>query len=460
MMYSRLKISRSLLSDDGLICISIDDIEKANLRKICDEVFGEFNLIAEMVVLTGANQSGEGVKVQTNTEYCIVYCKDAESVKVNRVDKVEESLRNLNDAPTALETRPDMGYSIYFHPVTGAIIPLHDYDKTRIYLNKEDLVYRDDPKLISEGFIPLRPGFRANKLHRWRWGIDTFMERLEEVVIERSSSGKFIPKFRQSGFNAPKNILQYGGGATEVSELFDGHKVFDYPKSKKLIGRLLDIFSDKDSIVLDFFGGSGTTAHAVLEANQRDGGARRFIVVQLDEPTVERSVANALGYKSISDLCKERIRRAGKKSEDLNAVAVRCTGFRVLKIDTSNMADIYYAPDALDKAKFDLFVENIKPDRTTEDLLFQVMIDWGVDLALPIAKQTIQGKDVLLVDGNALAACFDGHGGVDEDFVKELAKVQPLRAVFRDAGFKDSSVKINVEQIFKLLSPATEVKCI
>jgi adenine-specific DNA-methyltransferase len=135
-------------------------------------------------------------------------------------------------------------------------------------------------------------------------------------------------------------------------------------------------------------------------------------------------------------------------------------GFRVLKIDGSNMADIYYAPDALEKPNLDLFVDNIKPDRTPEDLLFQVMLDWGVDLALPIAKQALQGKDVFLVDGNALAACFDGHGGVDEDFVKELAKHQLLRVVFRDAGFKDSSVKINVEQIFKLLSPATEVKCI
>ncbi len=163
----------------------------------------------------------------------------------------------------------------------------------------------------------------------------------------------------------------------------------------------------------------------------------------------------------MAEIAKERLRRAAKRiAETGKEIEEFDPGFRVLKIDSSNFSEVYYSPDALEKPNLDMFVDNIKPDRTPEDLLFQVMLDWGVDLALPIAKQAIQGKDVFLVDGNALAACFDGHGGVDEDFVKELAKVRPLRAVFRDAGFKDSSVKINVEQIFKLLSPATEVKCI
>ena len=203
-------------------------------------------------------------------------------------------------------------------------------------------------------------------------------------------------------------------------------------------------------------------------------------MVQAAEPVGEKSEAKKLGYVQIAEISKERIRRAGKKIKDelgkqkdekqpsmldedssfIPHPSSLDTGFRVLKIDTSNMADIYYAPDALDKAKFDLFVDNIKPDRTPEDLLFQVMLDWGVDLALPITKQSIQGKDVFFVDGNALAACFDASGSIDEAFVKELAKHQPLRVVFRDAGYKNSAVKINVEQIFKLLSPITEVKCI
>ena len=180
-------------------------------------------------------------------------------------------------------------------------------------------------------------------------------------------------------------------------------------------------------------------------------------MVQLPEQCGEDSAAFKAGYKTIGDITKDRIRRAGESFVGEKSTDV---GFRVLKIDTSNMADVYYAPDALDKAKFDLFVDNIKPDRTPEDLLFQVMLDWGVDLALPISKQSIQGKDVFFVDGNALAACFDASGSIDEAFVKELAKHQPLRVVFRDAGFKDSAVKINVEQIFKLLSPSTEVKSI
>jgi adenine-specific DNA-methyltransferase len=180
--------------------------------------------------------------------------------------------------------------------------------------------------------------------------------------------------------------------------------------------------------------------------------------VQLPEPCTEDSEGYKAGYKTIAEVSKERIRCAGVKIS--KSTKSGDTGFRTLKIDTSNMTDIYYAPDALDKANFDLFVDNIKPDRTAEDLLFQVMLDWGVDLALPIAKETIQGKEVFFVDGNALVACFDARGGVDEEFVKALAKHQPLRVVFRDAGFKDSAVKINVEQIFKQLSPSTEVKCL
>ena len=199
-----------------------------------------------------------------------------------------------------------------------------------------------------------------------------------------------------------------------------------------------------------------------MTLNSQDGGNRKFILVQLPETCDESTEAFKAGYKTIAEISKERIRRVGKKLLEgkCHQDWKKDIGFRVLKIDTSNMADVYYSPDALDKAKFDLFVDNIKPDRTPEDLLFQVMLDWGVDLALPITKQSIQGKDVFFVDSNALAACFDASGSIDEAFVKELAKHQPLRVVFRDAGYKNSAVKINIEQIFKLLSPATEVKCI
>ena len=203
-----------------------------------------------------------------------------------------------------------------------------------------------------------------------------------------------------------------------------------------------------------------------MRMNSEDNGKRKFILVQIPEVCAEDQEAFKAGFKNIAEISKERIRRAGQmvkkgtSGQSLEAAPSLDIGFRVLKVDASNMADVYYAPDALDKAKFDLFVDNIKTGRTPEDLLFQVMLDWGIDLALPITKQSIQGKDVFFVDGNVLVSCFDASGSIDEAFVKELAKQQPLRVVFRDAGYKDSAVKINVEQIFKLLSPATEVKCI
>jgi adenine-specific DNA-methyltransferase len=252
-------------------------------------------------------------------------------------------------------------------------------------------------------------------------------------------------------------------GGIEVENIFEGKNYFSYPKPTSLLKVLLSSLKLSDGdVVLDFFAGSSTTAHAVMQVNAEDGINRRFIMIQLAEPCSEDTEAYKTGFKNIADVSKERIRRSGKlvAGDSFHSLWNKDVGFRALKIDTSNMADVYYVPDALDRTNLDLFVDNIKPDRTPEDLLFQVMLDWGVDLALPIARETIQGREVFFVDGNALAACFDTHGGIDETFVKELAKRQPLRAVFRDAGFKNSAVKINVEQIFKLLSPATEVKCI
>ena len=213
---------------------------------------------------------------------------------------------------------------------------------------------------------------------------------------------------------------------------------------------------------MDFFSGSSSTAHAIMQLNAEDGGNRRFIMVQLPEPCDENSEAFKSGYKTIAEIGKERIRRAGKKIKEENPITTTDldTGFRVLKVDSSNMADIYYTPDAVNQDKLLWMSENIKEDRTPEDLLFQVLLDWGVDLSLPVTKETIMGKDVLFVDGNALAACFDQDGGITEDLVREIARREPLRVVFRDAGFNDDSAKINVEQIFKAISPHTEVKTI
>jgi adenine-specific DNA-methyltransferase len=225
-----------------------------------------------------------------------------------------------------------------------------------------------------------------------------------------------------------------------------------------LIKRVLEHATGPTDVILDFFAGSGTTAQAVMQINAEDGGSRRFILVQLPEVADPKSEAFKAGYPNIADITKERIRRAGQKiaGERTPLDSSVDIGFRVLRLDTSNMKDVYYAPDEVKQADLVAHADNIKEERTSEDLLFQVLVDWGVDLTLPIARETIEGNTVFFVDGNALAACFDPK--VSEDLVKELAKRKPLRAVFRDSSYDSDSVKINVEQVFKLLSPETEVK--
>ncbi|WP_216868386.1 DNA methyltransferase [Pseudomonas aeruginosa] len=239
-----------------------------------------------------------------------------------------------------------------------------------------------------------------------------------------------------------------------------GAKVFDTPKPVELIERCLRISTraKENDLVLDFFAGASTTAHAVIKVNAEDSGNRRFIMVQLPEPCDEKTEAFKNGYENIADISKERIRRAGNTIAEGECQAgwSNDVGFRVLKIDTSNMQDVYYTPDAVSQDLLSGQIDNIREDRTPEDLLFQVLLDWGVDLTLPISQEAVADKQVFFVDGNALVACFDK--GIDEAFVKQIAEHKPLRVVFRDNGFANDSVKINVEQLFKLLSPMTEIK--
>jgi adenine-specific DNA-methyltransferase len=234
----------------------------------------------------------------------------------------------------------------------------------------------------------------------------------------------------------------------------------DFPKPVELIKEILEQGDIQNDIILDFFSGSATTAHAVMQLNSEDNGNRKFIMVQLPESCDEKSEAFKAGYKTIAEIGKERIRRAGKKIKEESPLTTQNLdiGFRVFKVDTSNMKDVYYTPDELKQENLELFKDHIKPDRSPDDLLFQVFIDWGLDLTKPIAKETIDGKTVFIVDTNDLIACFDS--GITEELVKKLAAHKPLRVVFCDDAFGSDSVKINVEQIFKLLSPATEVKSI
>jgi len=444
MMYPRLRLARNLLREDGVIFISIDDEEVHSLRKVCDEIFGNENFIAQFVwkarQFTDARAK---TNVSTDHEYIIAYAQNS-GFSLKGVGRDESKFSNPdNDSRgdwmsrsilglATREQRPNLHYDI-LEPGTGRAFPPNPstgwrYSKERMH------------ELIAEGCIlfPKKDDGRPR-----------------EKKFRKEMKSDFI------AFRSIIDDVHTADGTQEIRTLF-GSDLFPFPKPVGLIASLVNQVTAEDDLVLDFFGGSATTAQAVMQVNAGDGGRRQYVLVQLPEPCDEKSDAYKVGYKTIAEISKERIRRAGKKIIEGNCHEdwSQDIGFRVLKVNTSNMGDVYYAPDALDKAKLDLFVDNIKPDRTPEDLLFQVMLDWGVDLTLPVSKQAIQGKDVFFVDGNVLAACFDASGGIDEALVKELAKQQPLRVVFRDAGYKDSAVKINVEQIFKLLSPATEVKCI
>lgn len=459
MMYSRIRIAKSLMHDNGLIFISIDDNEVANLMKVCDELFGGENFVGSISWLKKRKGSFLSKKLVSVTEWLIVYGK-SQNVRLfgGKADESESQplikrtnpIGTLNFPPAKVVTKlPDGIYNAGTYgegsssvDLLGAISVKNGVIESSFSL-KGPFIWGQDyldaqinggARLVVNTINFQVRAFKASDPESHK-GLSTFIDGVE------------IGATNEDGYEQLRDILQAEG-------------VMSYPKPVNYIKALVSAVThwDKSSIVLDFFAGSSTTAHAVMQLNAEDGGNRRFIMVQLPEQCAADTGAFRAGYRTIAELSKERIRRAGKQIRLSNPQVD--TGFRVFKIDTSNMADIYYAPDAHDKSKLDLLVDNIKPDRTPEDLLFQVMLDWGVDLALPITKQSIQGKDVFFIDGNALAACFDASGSIDEAFVKELAKHQPLRVVFRDAGYKNSAVKINVEQIFKLLSPATEVKCI
>lgn len=451
MIYPRLKVARDLLAEDGVIFISIGDSELNNLQKIGNEIFGDSNFIAKLTIVTGANQAGEGVLIQKNVEYVLVYGKNILHSTINRVDKTEESWRNLNDAPTPLITRPDMGYTLYYNPSTEDIVPMMDYNKELLASNDEKMVYSDDKYLIGEGYIPIRPGKRNGNLHRWRWGLETFIQRKSEICIFKIKDN-YIPKFRQAGYNPPKNIHHFSGGASDLKNIFGEKTPFDYPKGVSFLRYLVNIGSNNDGIILDFFSGSATTAHSVMKLNAEDGGRRKFIMVQLPEVTDEKSEAHKAGYANICEIGKERIRRAGKKVKEEAGQAADGldTGFRVLKLDSSNMEDVFYTPDKFEPSLLDSLVDNIKADRSGEDMLFQVMLDLGIELSVGIRREAIGGKECWIVDEGYLIACFDKD--VNETTIEEMAKLLPTHLVIRDASAANDNVLDNFDQIIESYS--------
>jgi adenine-specific DNA-methyltransferase len=439
MLYPRLRLARNLLADDGVIFISIDDGEAGNLRRLCDEVFGESNFVADAIWRSKDNSNNDAKKFSLDHNHTFIYAKSEEWLPAKISDEKKQThFKNPDNDPKG---------------------PYFDGNPLNSPNYRENLVYT----LTSPEGKEIKPPKNG-----WRWSPDVMKQKIESGEIRFTPGGTGIRRrtYLKDMKGLPPSTLwidleQTGHNRQAKYELMKliPEDVFDTPKPVKLISHILRLTcQDSESLILDFFAGSSTTAHAVMQFNSEVGGNRRFIMVQLPEPCADDSDAFKAGYTTIAEVSKERIRRAGKKIGDENQKVD--VGFRVMKIDTSNMADVFYTPDAVTQGDLLGSVNNVKAGRTAEDLLFQVMLDWGVDLALPIEKKTIEGKDVFFVDGDALAACFDAHDGIDESFVKELATAKPLRVVFRDAGFKDSAVKINVEQIFKLLSPTTEVKSI
>ena len=474
MIYPRLKLARSLLRDDGAILISIDDNEADNLRKVCDEVFGEENFVGQIV--WQRSKKGDSKLIAKVHEYILCYVRDKDSVLVNGpwrrpkegADQVlaryAELRASLGTNHEAIRAAMQAWYKQLPNDDPRKAHKHYNWSDDRGLYFAADFAGPDDGRESRPRHDILHPitGKSCKKPSTgWRWDEEKTKWALAQIPprIHFGPDETTIPTRKSYLFeidSEPYSSVFYRDGRSatlEVEELV-GKGWFPFPKNTDVLTELIELVTKPDDIILDFFAGSGSTGHAVIKVNQAHGSRRRFILIQIPEET------GRPGYATIADITKKRLREAGKKFASSGSIGAGDIGFRTLKVDSSNMADVYYAPDVLDKANLDLFVDNIKPDRTPEDLLFQVMLDWGVDLALPIARQTIQNKEVFFVDDNALVACFDASGGVDEDFVKELAKHHPLRVVFRDAGFKNSAVKINVEQIFKSLSPSTEVKCI
>lgn len=456
MMYTRLKLARNLLKDDGVIFISLDDNEIHNLRKICDEIFGETQFIGQISV-NGNPRGRDYGGVARMHDYILVYSKNIFSVEINNIpddDKTFEmfdsvggfelrELRNRNIAFNS-KNRPNLYYPFYVNKNSK-----DENDLYEISLEKID------------GWFELYPKESQGLNTVWRWGKERSTKFLNtEIRAKAMMDGGFqvVEKYRETTRMARSLWLDKEvnteKGTLLIKHLFNG-KVFSFPKPLGLIQRCLQMGLNEGDTVIDFFSGSATTAHAVMHNNSVADSGYKYILVQLPEATAEESEANNSGFKNICEIGKERIRRAAKKIKEETGADIDY-GFRVYRLDESNMQDVYYRPQELDQAKMDLFADNVKPDRTEDDLLAQVMLDWGLPLSLKIGQVNVSGKKVFKVAENSLFACFDR--GIDEAFAKEIAKQKPLRIVFKDAGFKDDTAKTNVKQLLKQLSPETEMK--
>lgn len=440
MIYPRLKVARDLLSDDGVIFISIDENEIENLKKVGNEIFGEQNFVGSVIWERAFAPKNDAKYFSDSHDYIVVYAKFLNAFQIGKLARTEEAnarYKNPDNDPRGPWSPDNMTVKTYSAAYDYEIITPNGSIMTPPngrcwFTSKEKMM-----KLIDDGRV-------------WFGENGGNMPRLKRYLadVQQGMTPITIWKYTDVGHNQE--------GRQEVKILFDNNGYFDGPKPVRLLSRILQIANtSKDSLVLDFFSGSATTAHAVMQLNVEDGGNRKFIMVQLPEKTDEKSEAYKAGYKNICEIGKERIRRAGKKikedNKDKEGIEKLDIGFRVLKLDSSNMEDVYYTPQEFTMQS--LFNENVKADRTGEDLLFQVMLDLGIELSAKIETQQIAGKTVYLVDDNYLVACFDRD--VAEAAITEIAKLHPIYFVMRDASAANDNVIDNFEQLFEAYSKDT-----
>ena len=441
MIYPRLKVARDLLTDDGVIFISIDDHEQDNLKKICDEVFGEQNFIAQLIWQRAFSPKNDARFISNSHDYVVMYCRDINEFKIGRLPRTEEAnarYSNPDNDPRGVWMSSDISVKTY---------------------NKEC----DYPITSPSGRIIEPPAGRC-----WRLSRNAFRERLQDNRIWFGPNGdntprikRFLSELRNEGM-APTSILLFKEvghsqeGAQELVSLMGDKGVFDGPKPQRLMERLLTLANlSDDSIVLDFFSGSASMGHAVMKYNANKTKQCKFILVQLPERTDDK--AKKAGYENICEIGEERIRRAGKKIKEEAGLQGQDldVGFRVLKLDSSNMEDVYYTPDNFDPSSFDSLIDNIKADRTGEDLLFQVMLSLGIELSSKIECKQIAGKEVFSVDNDYLLACFDSE--VNETTIEEMAKLLPTHLVIRDASAANDNVLDNFDQIIQSYSSEKKI---
>ena len=444
MIYPRLVLARNLLADDGVIFISIDDNEQENLKKICDEVFGEKNFIAQVIWERAYAPVNLKKHFSENHDYIICYAKDIDKAICNglpRASEANDRYSNPDNDPRGVWQSDNLS--------VGPIV------QSKIY----EIITPGGRKVLPpEGYC-------------WRLSKEKFKEFVKDNRIWFGKDGNNVPRIKRflsevKQSVTPMTIWKYSevghsqDAKQNLKKLFDGKSFFDYPKSVELIKRCIQLYSNESSIILDFFSGSATTAHAVMQLNTEDGGKRKFIMVQLPEKTDEKSEAFKAGYKNICEIGKERIRRAGEKIKEeagLNGQDLDI-GFRVLKLDSSNMKDIYYSADEYDQGMLENMQSNTKEDRTDLDLLFGCLVDWGLELDKPYTIKKINGHKVHIYNDGDLVACFEKD--LDMKTIDEIAKLQALRVVFSDNSFVDSATKINVAEHFKMIAPDTDIKII